>query len=125
WDEVQSDSGNCMGRACPTHAQCFYYAARRRMAHAQVLVVNHAIYFADLAVRRSGASILPPHDVVVFDEAHTVEAVASEHLGVGVTSGGIERVLGKLCSDRGDRGLLVHYKMDDLQADVRRCRRAA
>ena len=125
WDEVQSDSGNCMGRACPTHAQCFYYAARRRMAHAQVLVVNHALYFADLAVRRGGASILPPHDVVVFDEAHTVEAVASEHLGVGVSSGGVERVLGKLVSDRGDRGLLVHYRMQDLEADVRRCRRAA
>lgn len=125
WDEVQSDSGNCMGRACPTHAQCFYYAARRRMAHAQVLVVNHALYFADLAVRRGGASILPPHDVVVFDEAHTVEAVASEHLGVGVSSGGVERVLGKLCSDRGDRGLLVHYRVHDLEADVRRCRRAA
>jgi ATP-dependent DNA helicase DinG len=125
WDEVQSDSGNCMGRACPTHAQCFYYAARRRMAHAQVLVVNHALYFADLAVRRAGASLLPPHDIVIFDEAHTVEAVASEHLGVGVSSGGIERVLGKLWSDRGDRGLLVHYKMHDLEPDVRRCRRAA
>jgi ATP-dependent DNA helicase DinG len=125
WDEVQSDSGNCMGRACPTHGQCFYYAARRRMAHAQVLVVNHALYFADLAVRRAGASLLPPHDIVIFDEAHTVEAVASEHLGVGVSSGGVERVLGKLWSDRGDRGLLPHYKMHDLEADVRRCRRAA
>jgi len=125
WDEVQSDSGNCMGRVCPTHAACFYYAARRRMAHAQVLVVNHALYFADLAVRRAGASLLPPHDVVIFDEAHTVEAVASEHLGVGVSSGGIERVLGKLWSERGDRGLLVHYRAHDLEPDVRRCRRAA
>ena len=125
WDEVQSDSGNCMGRVCPTHAACFYYAARRRMAHAQVLVVNHALYFADLAVRRAGASLLPPHDVVIFDEAHTVEAVASEHLGVSVSSGGIERVLGKLWSERGDRGLLVHYRADDLEPDVRRCRRAA
>jgi ATP-dependent DNA helicase DinG len=95
------------------------------MAHAQVLVVNHALYFADLAVRRAGASLLPPHDIVIFDEAHTVEAVASEHLGVGVSSGGIERVLGKLWSDRGDRGLLVHYKMHDLEPDVLRCRRAA
>ncbi|NDC53810.1 MAG: helicase [Planctomycetia bacterium] len=90
-----------------------------------MLVVNHALYFADLAVRRAGASLLPAHDIVIFDEAHTVEAVASEHLGVGVSSGGIERVLGKLWSDRGDRGLLVHYKMHDLEPDVRRCRRAA
>ena len=125
WDEIASDSGNCMGRACPHNARCHYYAARRRMAHAQVLVVNHAIYFADLAVRRSGASLLPPHDIVIFDEAHTVEAVASEHLGVGVSSGGIERVLSKLHSERTHRGLLAHYRMHDLEIDVRRARRAA
>ena len=125
WDEVASDSGNCMGRACPHNQRCHYYAARRRMAHAQVLVVNHALYFADLAVRRSGASLLPPHDIVVFDEAHTVEAVASEHLGIGVSSGGIERVLSKLHSERTHRGLLTHYRMHDLELDVRRCRRAA
>jgi ATP-dependent DNA helicase DinG len=125
WDEIASDSGNCMGRACPHNARCHYYAARRRMAHAQVLIVNHALYFADLAVRRSGASLLPPHDIVIFDEAHTVEAVASEHLGVGVSSGGIERVLSKLHSERTHRGLLAHYRMHDLEIDVRRARRAA
>ena len=125
WDEVASDSGNCMGRACPSNARCHYYAARRRMAHAQVLVVNHALYFADLAVRRSGASLLPPHDIVILDEAHTVEAVASEHLGISVSSGGVERVLSKLHSERTHRGLLAHYKMHDLELDVRRCRRAA
>ncbi|MFM8985196.1 MAG: ATP-dependent DNA helicase [Planctomycetia bacterium] len=125
WDEVASDSGNCMGRGCPTHQQCFYYAARRRMANAQVLVVNHALFFADLALRRAGASLLPAHDIVIFDEAHMVESVASEQLGVGVSSGGVERVLAKLASDRGHRGLLAHYRMHDLEGDVRRCRRAA
>jgi ATP-dependent DNA helicase DinG len=125
WEEVASDSGNCMGRACPTHGQCFYYAARRRMAHAQVLVVNHAVFFADLALRRGGASLLPQHDIVIFDEAHMAEAVASEHLGIGVSSAGIERVLSKLHNDRTHRGLLLHYKLHDLEADVRRCRRAA
>ena len=125
WEEVASDSGNCMGRACPTHQQCFYYAARRRMAHAQVLVVNHALFFADLALRRGGASLLPSHDVVIFDEAHMAESVAGDHLGIGVSSGGVERVLSKLHNDRTHRGLLVHYGMHDLEADVRRCRRAA
>ncbi len=125
WDEVKSDSGNCMGRACPTYRDCFYYAARRRMQHAQVLVVNHALYFADLAMRRAGGSLLPPHDIVIFDEAHTLEAVASEHLGVGVSSGGIERVLSRLASERTGRGLLAHYSLLDLEPDVRRCRRAA
>ena len=125
WDEVKSDSGNCMGRACPTHGQCFYYAARRRMQHAQVLVVNHALYFADLAMRRAGASLLPPHEIVVFDEAHTIEAVAGDHLGVGLTSGGVERVLSRLASERTGRGLLAHYKLDELEPLVRHCRRAA
>ena len=125
WDEVASDAGNCMGRGCPSYHRCHYYAARRRMQHAQVLVVNHALYFADLAVRRAGASLLPPHDIVIFDEAHTVEAVAGEHLGVGLSSGGVERVLTKLVAERSQRGLLVHYRLADLEADVRRCRRAA
>jgi len=125
WDEVRSDSGNCMGRACPTHGECFYYAARRRMQHAQVLVVNHALYFADLAMRRAGASLLPPHDIVIFDEAHTVEAVAGDHLGVGVSSGGVERLLARLASEKTGRGLLSHYKLDELQPLVRHCRRAA
>lgn len=125
WEEIESDSGNCMGRACPTYQQCFYYAARRRMHHAQVLVVNHALFFSDLALRRSGASLLPDYDVVVFDEAHTLESVAGDHLGVGLSSGTVDRVLSKLFNERTHRGLLVHYKMDDLAPDVLRCRRAA
>ncbi|MBU6276926.1 MAG: helicase [Planctomycetes bacterium] len=125
WDEVRSDSGNCMGRTCPEHGQCFYYAARRRMARAQLLVVNHALYFSDLALRRGGASLLPDHDIVVFDEAHMVEAVAGDHLGVGVSSTGVERLLSRLLAERGHRGLLRHYGMHDLEPDVFRCRRAA
>jgi len=125
WEETESDSGNCMGRACPTYQQCFYYAARRRMHHAQVLVVNHALFFSDLALRRAGASLLPDYDVVVFDEAHTLESVAGDHLGVGLSSSTVDRILSKLFNERTHRGLLVHYKMHDLEPDVLRCRRAA
>ena len=95
------------------------------MQHAQVLVVNHALSFADLAMRRAGASLLPPHDIMVFDEAHTVEAVAGDHLGVGISSGVVERVLSRLVSERTSRGLLAYYKLDDLEPVVHRCRRAA
>lgn len=125
WDEVKSDSGNCMGRACPTHGQCFYYAARRRMQHAQVLVVNHALYFSDLAMRRAGGSLLPPHDIVVFDEAHSLEAVAGDHLGVRIASGGIDRVLSRLASEKTSRGLLSHYGLTGLEPLVRHCRMVA
>ncbi len=125
WDEIQSDSGNCMGRACPSHQRCHYYAARRRMGNAQILVVNHALFFSDLAVRQGGGSLLPAYDAVIFDEAHMVEGVASEHLGVGLSSGSVDRVLSKLYNERTHRGLIVHYRMRDLEPDVLRCRRAA
>ncbi|MGA1619210.1 MAG: ATP-dependent DNA helicase, partial [Pirellulales bacterium] len=125
WDEVQSDSGNCMGRACPTYDRCHYYAARRRMHHAQLLVVNHALFFSDLALRRSGASLLPDYDIVIFDEAHMVEAVASDHLGIGLSSVAVDRLLSRLFNERTNRGLLVHYQLDDIRPDVIRARRVA
>jgi ATP-dependent DNA helicase DinG len=125
WDEARSDHGNCMGRQCPTYAQCFYYRARRRVQNAQILVVNHALYFSDLALRRSGVSILPEHGVVIFDEAHTLEAVAGEHLGMTVSSSQVEYALNKLYNDRTQRGLLVHHKLNDEAEQVDRCRYAA
>ena len=122
WDEVSSDSGNCMGRRCPTYRQCFYYKDRRRMQHAQVLVVNHALLFSDIALRRAGVSILPDYDVVVLDEAHTVEGVASDHLGIAVTNGQVEYILNKLYNDRTNKGLLVHHGLMKEQKQVETCR---
>jgi len=125
WDEVQSDHGNCMGRDCPTYNDCFYYQARRRAQGAQILIVNHALFFSDLSLRRQGASILPDYDAVVFDEAHNLEAVASDHLGLELTSGNIEYVLNRLYNDRTNRGLLVQRKLADPQRQVLDCRFAA
>jgi ATP-dependent DNA helicase DinG len=92
------------------------------MQHAQVLVVNHALFFSDLALRRQGINILPDYDVVIFDEAHTVEAVAGDHLGLGVTSGQIEWALSKLYNDRTQKGLLVHHDRPDIARQVDACR---
>ena len=125
WDEVASDHGNCMGRQCPTYQQCFYYQARRRMQNAQILVVNHALFFSDLALRCAGASILPDYDMVIFDEAHNLEHVASEHLGLHLSSSQVQYALNKLYNDRTNRGLLVHHKLVDLQQEVLDCRYVA
>lgn len=125
WDEVASDHGNCMGRKCPTYRKCFYYQDRRRVQNAQILVVNHALFFSDLALRKFGVSLLPDYQVVVLDEAHTVEAVAADHLGIRVTSGQIEYVLSRLYNDRTQKGLLVHHNMRELERLVDRCRLAA
>ncbi|HEX3998415.1 MAG TPA: helicase C-terminal domain-containing protein [Pirellulales bacterium] len=125
WDEVASDHGNCMGRTCPSFKDCFYYRARRRAANAQVLVVNHALFFSDLALRRQGASILPDYDIVILDEAHTAEAVASDHMGLSLSSSQIDFQLNRLYNDRYNRGLLVFHKLTDAQRAVLRCHELA
>ena len=122
WDEVASDHGNCMGRQCPHYNDCFYYRARRRMQNAQLLVVNHALFFSDLALRRNGVNILPDYHVVVLDEAHMIEAVAGEHLGLSVTSAQVDYVLRKLYNDQTDRGLLVYHRLREAQELVNECR---
>ncbi|MEX0702013.1 MAG: helicase C-terminal domain-containing protein [Planctomycetales bacterium] len=125
WEEVQSEHGNCLGRKCPTYEQCFYYKARRRVKNADLLVVNHALFFSDLALRREGASILPDYDVVVLDEAHTVEAVAGDHLGLGVSSGQLDYSMGRLYNERAQRGLLIHHQLPEARRFVMRLRHLA
>jgi ATP-dependent DNA helicase DinG len=122
WDEVASDNANCLGRKCPTYEKCFYYAARRRAQHAQILVVNHALFFSDLALRQVGANIIPDYDAVILDEAHTVESVAGDHLGVRVTSGQVDYVLSRLYNDQTNKGLLVAEQLRDAQRQTDDCR---
>jgi ATP-dependent DNA helicase DinG len=107
WDLVESDSGNCLGRKCPEYSNCFYFKARRQMHGAQVLIVNHALFFSDLALRQAGASLLPDYQVAILDEAHTLEDVAAEHLGLKISRAGVEYLLNKLFNPRTGRGLVA------------------
>lgn len=90
WEEVQSEHGNCLGKHCDFYNDCFYFQARRRVWNADILVVNHALFFSDLALRRDGAAILPEYDIAILDEAHTIEGVAGDHLGISASSGQVE-----------------------------------
>ena len=122
WDEVQSDTSNCMGRKCPTYDDCHYYRARKRLQHADVIVVNHALFFVDMALRKKGISLLPDYDVVVLDEAHTIQDVASSHLGIAVTRGQVEYTLNKLFNENKNKGLLVTHGIKKGQSLVSNCR---
>ncbi len=122
WDEVKSEHGNCLGRKCPTYKDCHYYAARRRAWNADILVVNHALFFSDLALRREGASVLPDYDVAVLDEAHTIEAVAGDHLGLAVSNGQLSYLFNRLYNDRTNKGLLLHHNLVESQKLVHRLR---
>ena len=125
WDAVESDSGNCLGRRCPDYNRCFYFKARKQMFGAHLLVVNHALFFSDLALRRQGASLLPDYKVVIFDEAHTLEDVAADHLGIRVGRGAVEYLLNKLHNPRQRRGLLSWFGDDDSIRQVEITRAAA
>lgn len=122
WEEVGSDTGNCLRKNCPHFKDCFYFKARRRAQHAQLLIVNHAMFFSDLALRREGVSLLPDYDAVILDECHTVEAVASDHLGLRLTSGQFTYLFDKLYNDRKQKGLLVEKDLRGLQSEVDRLR---
>ena len=111
WSEVACEQGNCLGRACPHYKECFYQRARRRIEHASILVVNHALLFSDLAVRRLGGSILPKYDLLIFDEAHTMEQVAGDHLGLSISQGQIHYLLNRLYNERTGKGLLAGNPM--------------
>jgi ATP-dependent DNA helicase DinG len=125
WDLVESDSGNCLGRGCPDYAKCFYFQARKRMFAANLLIVNHALFFSDLALRREGASLLPDYKVVVFDEAHTLEDVAADHLGLRISRGAVEYLLNKLFNPRTRRGLLAFIPSEDAAAQTEMVRHAS
>lgn len=121
WNEVQSDSEDCMGKRCPTFMKCFYQSARRRMQNADVLVVNHALFFADLALRAQGYGLLPPYDAVVLDEAHTIEDVASEHFGLSASRYQAAYLISRLYQARRQRGLLVSLQKKVDQDLLNRC----
>jgi len=125
WDAVGSEHGNCLGRKCPKYRDCFYFAARQRMKTANILVVNHALFMSDLALRGSGASLLPEYDVAVFDEAHTLEAVAGDHLGLRVSNSQVDFALTRLYNERTRKGLLVYHGLDDAVAQAMRARQAS
>jgi ATP-dependent DNA helicase DinG len=88
WREISSSPETRLGKRCPFVADCFITAMRRRGQEAQVLVVNHHLFFADLALRSrfSEAQVLPTYEAVIFDEAHQLEDVATEIFGVQVSS---------------------------------------
>jgi ATP-dependent DNA helicase DinG len=91
WRDLSATADQCLGQKCAEFDRCFVFRMRRLAADADVVVVNHHLFFADLALRTSsagdgGAAVLPRYDAVVFDEAHAVEEVATEHFGHSLSS---------------------------------------
>ena len=94
WSELAVGADGCVGRRCAFTRTCFSDAARERARDADLVIANHALYFADLALRAEddGAHVLPDHDAVVFDEAHRLEETAATWLGGSISLPGIRRL---------------------------------
>ncbi len=117
WREVCSSSETRIGQGCEYFDRCFVTKMKRDLEGARVIVVNHALFFADLSVKMTaaargfgGAGALPPYDAVIFDEAHELEAVATDFFGVRVSGARIESMLRD-----ADRALLAAGLVDPKQ----------
>lgn len=114
WELVRSESGNCLGRRCSYYNKCFYQRARRRVEHARILVVNHALLLTDLALKSRGVSILPDYQLAVIDEAHTFESVAAEYFGQSASRAQVNHLLNRLHNERTGRGFLAAFKAEPI-----------
>jgi ATP-dependent DNA helicase DinG len=109
WDEVAAEPDLCTRLRCEHFDKCFVFAARRRAAQADVVVVNHHLLMADIAVRRasqnwSESAVLPAYTRLVIDEGHHLESAAGAHLGQTVSRRGLQRLFARL--ERRGKGLL-------------------
>jgi ATP-dependent DNA helicase DinG len=91
WAKLDARADNCLGSTCPDYRRCFITEMRRRALESDIIIVNHHLFFADLAVKREAAGapdagILPEAAAVIFDEAHELEEVASNYFGLSVST---------------------------------------
>lgn len=87
WADLSVGAESCLGQKCPFYDDCHITVARKKAAEANIIVVNHHLFFADLAIKDTGfGEILPEFDALVFDEAHHVESVATSYFGMQMSN---------------------------------------
>jgi ATP-dependent DNA helicase DinG len=122
WEEVCCEGDQCNRVRCPHYVRCFFYAARREAAGADILVVNHALLMADVALRQEAGygamAILPPFERLIFDEGHHLEEVATGYLSFQTSRQGLLRTLGRLQHPKKpQKGLLPQLSLQ-LSRDI-------
>src|SRR3989475_4880997 len=111
WTQVCSEAHLCTQKTCGQNSRCFYQQARKRLLAADLIVMNHTLLFMLLGKpdeqeeRESG--FLFPNDFIIFDEAHTVEPVASHQVGIGVSQYGLRSTIQRLYNARTKKGLFT------------------
>jgi ATP-dependent DNA helicase DinG len=115
WSKACRQADLCFGKDCSYYRDCFYMKAKAVELQAHILVANHHLFFADIA---TNGNVLPQYAAVVFDEAHQVEDVATDYLGVEISNYSIRYLLDTLLSQRTRKGLLTRLTVQepDLQS---------
>lgn len=94
WNRVNARSEICIGQKCPDYEPCFITRMRERADSAEIVIVNHHLFFADLSVRKNQfGRVLPEYGAVIFDEAHLVEDIAADYFGVQVSNFQIDELV--------------------------------
>jgi ATP-dependent DNA helicase DinG len=114
WDEISRDPEVCDQQRCVFASQCQFQAARREWAQADLLVMNHYLFFSNIG---SAKSYLPVSDVVIFDEAHSVEQIASKQLGFSIDYETLVNLLQRFYQ-RGRRGVINSFASGDLRIEA-------
>ena len=128
WNKVASDRDDCLGRNCETYDTCFYFNARREMHNADLLIVNHHLLFSDLAIRKdseASMSVLPDYDYLIIDEAHHLEATATNHASIDFSNTRVKWLLDSLYNERNEEGLARRFDSPQLELQVATAREQA
>ena len=125
WSLVCSEAHACTPRRCGVGSGCFYQAARRRMAEADVVILNHTLFFTLLSSAEEllpeDANFLFPRDFVILDEAHTIENIAAKQLGIHVSESNIRFELGRLFNPRTRKGFFTLLGEEGGIREVQQC----
>lgn len=104
WEKINVELDTCLFQKCPHYETCFYFKARKEAEEAQILIVNHHLLFADLAIKKQlgealskKGGLLPPYTRLILDEAHNLEDVATDYFAKSFSKNQVRKQVGRLC----------------------------
>ena len=115
WVDIRREGDACLSYRCPFSSGCSYMMARKEWEKADLLIMNHHLYFTNIA---SGRSYLPEGDIVIIDEAHSIEDIASEQLGLSLTEAQLVDILQQFNKPGRKKNLINSIKRPELKIQV-------
>ncbi|GAB6100674.1 ATP-dependent DNA helicase [Halanaerocella petrolearia] len=117
WQNLSSQAQHCLSHRCPYYDRCHFNFARNKLEEADIIVANHHLLFSDISLRQTGEfenqqAVLPPYSKIVFDEAHNIEEIATNYLGIRVNSQDIVETLELLYHPQNKTGALLQIRAE-------------